>query len=81
VLAEPEYDLGIIMPEDPLELIDDSDPRERATSLAERTGCDPTAIWEWGVIERVSTGLLATRIGLQPVGSDMLRAADLLAEL
>ncbi len=26
--------------------------------------------------ERVSTGLLATRIGLQPVGAQMLAAAD-----
>lgn len=26
------------------------------------------AIWEWGVVERVSTGLVCTEIGLQPVG-------------
>jgi hypothetical protein len=29
--------------------------------------------------ERVSTGLLCTRIGLQPVGREMLAAADRLA--
>jgi diaminopimelate epimerase len=28
------------------------------TWLARRTGTDPIAIWEWGAIERVSTGLL-----------------------
>jgi streptomycin 6-kinase len=39
LLAEPEYDLGIIMREDPLELME-GDPRERATFLAERTGLD-----------------------------------------
>ena len=39
----------------------------------------PTAIWEWGVVERVSTGLLATGIGLQSVGREMLATADLLA--
>jgi hypothetical protein len=31
------------------------------------------------VVERVSTGLLATRIGLQPVGRQMLVVADRVA--
>jgi streptomycin 6-kinase len=75
LLAEPEYDLGIIMREDPL----NGDLRERARWLAERTGLDEEAIWEWGVAERVSTGLLATRVGLQPHGRDMLAAADRVA--
>ena len=44
--------------------------------LAARTGLEPTAIWEWGVIERVSTGLLGTKIGLQPVAREMLAVAD-----
>jgi streptomycin 6-kinase len=78
LLAEPEYDLGIIMREDPLELLD-GDPHERARWLAARTGFDPTAIWEWGVVERVSTGLLGTKVGLQPVGLQMLAAADRIA--
>jgi len=75
LLAEPEYDLGIVMREDPL----DGDLHERARWLAQRTGLDADAIWEWGVVERVSTGLLATRVGLQPVGREMLAAADRLA--
>jgi streptomycin 6-kinase len=75
LLAEPEYDLGIIMREDPLELLD-GDPHERARWLAARTGLDAAAIWEWGVVERVSTGLLCTKIGLQPMGRDMLATAD-----
>ncbi len=76
--AEPEYDLGIIMREDPLELMG-GDPFERALWLAGRTGLDATAIWEWGVVERVSTGLLATLVGLQPVAAQMLQAADTIA--
>jgi streptomycin 6-kinase len=72
LLAEPEYDLGIVMREDPL----DGDLRHRARWLANRTGLDAEAIWEWGVVERVSTGLLATRVGLQPIGREMLAAAD-----
>jgi streptomycin 6-kinase len=78
LLAEPEYDLGIIMREDPLELLR-GDPRDRAAMLARRTGLDAEAIWEWGVIERVSTGLLGTRVGLQPVAGQMLRAAERVA--
>ncbi len=77
LLAEPEYDLGVIMRENP----DEDDLLTRASWLAARTGLDPVAIWEWGVAQRVSTGLLATRIGLQPVGAQMLARADEVAEL
>ena len=78
LLAEPEYDLGIIMREDPLELLN-GDPHERARWLAARTGLDAASIWDWGVVERVSTGLLGTKVGLQPVGRQMLAAADRVA--
>lgn len=78
LLTEPEYDLGVIMREDPQELMA-GDPRDRSRWLARRCGLDETAIWEWGVVERVSTGLLGTRIGLQPVASQMLAVADYLA--
>jgi streptomycin 6-kinase len=78
LLAEPEYDLGIIMREDPLDVLD-SDPHERARWLAARTGLNATSIWEWGVVERVSTGLLGTKVGLQPVSRQMLAVADRVA--
>jgi streptomycin 6-kinase len=73
--AEPEYDLGVLMREDPVELMA-GDPRDRARWLARRTGLDAAAIWEWGVVERVSTGLVLHGIGLQPVAGRMLAAAD-----
>lgn len=44
------------------------DPRTRARMLARRTELDAEAIWQWGAIERVSSGLVATRIGLQSIG-------------
>lgn len=75
LLAEPEYDLGIIMREDPLDLLG-GDPHERARWLSARTGLNATSIWEWGVVERVSTGLLGTKVGLQPVSRQMLAVAD-----
>jgi streptomycin 6-kinase len=78
LLADAEYDLGIIMREDPQDLMA-GDPYDRARWLAARTGKDAVAIWEWGVVERVSTGLLCTQIGLEPVGSQMLAAADRIA--
>jgi streptomycin 6-kinase len=74
LIAEPEYDLGVMMREDPVELMA-GEPLERATRLAMLTGCDPAAIWEWGVAERVANGLLLTEIDVQPVGRQMLEAA------
>jgi len=78
LLAAAEYDLGIVMREDPLELLD-GDPHERARWLARHSGLDATAIWEWGVVERVSNGLLCTQVGKQPEGRDMLAVADRVA--
>jgi streptomycin 6-kinase len=78
LLAEAEYDLGILMREDPVELLV-GDPHERARWLARRCGLNANAIWEWGVVERVSTGLLCTQVDLQPIGIDMLTTAERLA--
>ncbi len=80
LLAAAEYDLGVLMREDPVDLLA-GDPYDRARWLAHRTGLDATAIWEWGVVERVSTGLLCTKIGLQPIGRQMLHTADQVAAL
>jgi hypothetical protein len=78
LIAEAEYDLGILMREDPVELLH-GDPHERARWLAARCGLDATAIWEWGVAERVATGLTLTEIELQPFGREMLATADQVA--
>lgn len=75
LLAERECDLGVLMREDPVELMD-GDPRDRARWLAAHTDTDPVAIWEWGVAERVSTGLILLRCGMREVGEQMLAAAD-----
>jgi streptomycin 6-kinase len=75
LLAEPEYDLGVLMRGDPVELLA-GDPRDRVASLVALTGLDPVAIWEWGVVERLATGLLCTQISLQPLGRDTMLAAE-----
>ena len=78
LLAEAEYDMGILMRGDPLELVQ-GDPFDRARWLANRTGLDATAIWEWGVVERLSSGLHSTSIDLQPFGRQLLEVADVVA--
>ena len=78
LVGDAEYDLGVILREDPDEPLA-ADPLATARWMAERHDLDATAIWEWAVIERVSTGLVATEIDLQPVGRQLLAFADRLA--
>jgi streptomycin 6-kinase len=78
LLADAEYDMGIVMREDPLELLE-GDPWERAHRLAALTDLDAAAIWEWGVVERVSTGLLCLEVDLEVEGRQMLMVADTVA--
>jgi len=56
LVAEPECDLGVLLREDPVELLE-GEPTARARLLAARTGLDAAAIWEWGVAERDSARL------------------------
>ena len=78
LLAEPEYEMGILMREDPHELLHGGS-HARARKLAARTGLDAGAIWEWGIVERVSTGLIAMQVGLDEEGRAMLAVADRLS--
>ena len=64
VRSEPAHDLGVPMREynEPLLAGDTSRlVRERAEQLAAWCDVDPEAVWQWGFIERVSTGLLNLR--------------------
>ena len=74
--AEPACDIGIILRCDPGE----DDLHARADRLAARSGLDRTAIWEWGVAERVMSGLYSVRIDYQPFGDLLLADADRLAQ-
>jgi streptomycin 6-kinase len=80
LFAEAERDLGVMMRNDPMDLLD-GNPWDRAHWLARRCELDATAIWEWGVVERVTSGLRCTQINLQPLGRQMLDIADRLAIL
>ena len=62
--SEREHDLGVAMREYNEPFINGDTPhlvRERAEMLAESCSVDPQAVWEWGFIERVSTGLANVR--------------------
>jgi streptomycin 6-kinase len=78
LFAEAEYDLGVILREDPDEPLA-ADTWATASWMADRCGRSAAAIWEWSVVERVSTGLVTTKIDLQPVGRQMLTLADRIA--
>jgi streptomycin 6-kinase len=77
LLAEPEYDLAILMREFTDELLAGDALKvgqDRARFLARLTGLDEQRIWEWGFVERVSNGLLCIKDGL---GRDCLSVAEL----
>jgi streptomycin 6-kinase len=82
--AEPEYDLAISMREYNADLLAGNPVqvgRDRARLLARLTGTDAQRIWEWGYIERVSTGLLLLKIGKDAAaGRTFLEIADVWAQ-
>jgi streptomycin 6-kinase len=62
--SEPAHDLSVPMREYNEPLLDGDTPRllrERAEMLATLCHVDPEPVWQWGFIERVSTGLLNVR--------------------
>jgi streptomycin 6-kinase len=76
--VEPAYDLGVLMREWIDELI--ADPvrrgRERCAYLSHLTGTDTQAIWEWGFMQCMSTGLFLIQVGQERSGIQMLEVAD-----
>jgi streptomycin 6-kinase len=83
LVAEAAYDLGILMREWIDELI--ADPvrlgRERCAYLSHLTGTDTQAIWQWGFIQCMSTGLFLMRMGQEQSGIQMLKVAEVWARV
>jgi len=78
LFAEPAYDLAIPMREWSAALLEGDAARlggERCAFLGHLTGVDAGAIWEWGFVERVSTGLLVMQVGAEQAGRQMLEVA------
>lgn len=83
LLAERAYDLGVALRDWSLRLVEGTAVptlRGYCALLAAETGVDAQRIWEWGYLERVSTGLLLTSLGASTVGASFLRSAALLLD-
>ena len=71
---EKAYDVGVLM----REWVDEyrSAPvragQERCAHLHRRTGVDPRAIWQWGYLQSVSTGLVCMQIHYDDHTGDLL---------
>ncbi|WP_419479366.1 aminoglycoside phosphotransferase family protein [Ilumatobacter sp.] len=64
LVSEPAHDLSVAMREYNQPLLEGATARltrDRAEMLANWCDVDPIAVWEWGFIERVSTGLANIR--------------------
>jgi len=82
-LAEPAYDLGVVLREWCSELLAGDAPalaRRYCQLLASQTGVDAQAIWEWGFLERVSSGLYALSFGAEELGRPFLATAERLLD-
>ncbi len=80
-LADPAYDLGVVLRDWCTQLTAGDAPRlarRYCGLLAAATGVDETAIWEWGFLERVSTGLYCLRFGADEIARPFLETAPLL---
>ena len=79
-LEDPAYDLGVALRDWSTQLLVHGDPAGRARQLcrllAAETSVDETAIWEWGFLERVSTGLYLHQLGAADAAHRYLLVAE-----
>jgi streptomycin 6-kinase len=79
-LAEPAYDLGVVLRDFCDEVLAAGDPcallRGYCALLAGETGIDEAAIWEWGFLERVTSGLYCLHAGFTAMGRQFLASAE-----
>ncbi|MGW6533679.1 aminoglycoside phosphotransferase family protein [Streptomyces venezuelae] len=83
-LADPAYDLGVVLRDWCAELLS-GDARRLARRycalLAEESGADATAVWEWGYLERVSTALYLLAHGAEAPSRPYFATAEILADV
>lgn len=78
LFAEPACDLAVPMRDWSRQLLAGdpwADGHRRARQIAALTDVDETAIWEWGFMERVSTGLSMLQLGMEKAGMETLLVA------
>ena len=83
-LCEPAYDAGVILRDWNEELLATAEPLALAHDycqlLARETGLDEASIWEWGFIERVSSGLYLCAYGSRKLGQPFFKTAQRLLD-
>jgi streptomycin 6-kinase len=78
-VADPAYDLGVVLRDWCPEILADrsmSRARDYCHLLATETGRDETAIWEWGYLERVSSGLYLLSLGAGELAQPFFDTAE-----
>jgi streptomycin 6-kinase len=79
-LCDPAYDLGVAMRGWTEQVLCAQDPvaltRAWSARLAGATGVDAEVVWEWGLVERVTTGLFLIRHGHRTAGGGFLASAE-----
>lgn len=78
IVCEPAYDLGVLMRERIDELLENPIcfGRKRCEYISRLTSVGTKAIWEWGLIQSVATGLLLVKVGQEQEGMKLLEVAD-----
>lgn len=78
-VGDPAYDLGVAARDWVAPLRVAADPaaalRIWCSALADGAGAGADEVWEWAFLERVSTGLCASRYGASDVGAALLETA------
>ena len=80
-LADPAYDLGVVLRDWCQQLLAGDAvalARRYCELLSAQTGIEETAIWEWGFLERVSSGLYTLEVGAEELGRPFLASAEML---
>ena len=78
-VGDPAYDLGVVLRAWGAELLASGDAPAAARRLcqliAARANADYDAVWEWGLLERVSTGLYAHSFGAHDLAQPFFESA------
>ena len=81
-IGDPAYDLGVALRDWCPQLLASEDPlslaRRYCRLLAGSSGLDEQAIWEWGYLERVTTGIYVWSLGDNDPDRQHLDSAELL---
>lgn len=83
-LAEPAYDLGVTLRDWNPQLLAAGETDAAALAhhycalLSGESGIEEAAIWEWGFLERVSSGLYCLDLGIEEMGWPFLHTAEML---